>query len=314
MDDRKRYWVGAGLVLLSAFCFACKGILIKLAFRYPVDPIALLTLRMAFSLPFYLAIGQYLKRIEGPVSLSRREWVALAAVGITGYYFASLFNFIGLVYISASLERILLFIYPTFVLLLNAVGFSRRVTRQQVIALLLTYSGILLAFVGNIGASAHTNVMLGAFWVILSGLVYALYLVGSESVMRRLGSQRFTCYAMVAATVPTVLHGVVAHGEGLFHYPMPVYGLGLIMAIFVTVVPTFMMAEGIRRVGAGNTSIIASIGPIFTIGLSTAILHEVITWQQVAGTGLVLLGVFLTSWKTPKKLLISSNKYRNTIN
>lgn len=301
MDERKRYWVGVALVLLSAFCFACKGILIKLAFRYPVDPIALLTLRMAFALPFYLVIGHYLKRIEGPVSLSRREWAVLAAVGITGYYFASLFNFIGLLYISASLERILLFVYPTFVLLLNAVGFGRRVTRQQLVALLLTYSGILLAFVGNISTSAQANVMLGAFWVILSGLVYALYLVGSESVMRRLGSQRFTCYAMVAATVPTVIHGVAAHGETLLHYPTPVYGLGLIMAIFVTVIPTFMMAEGIRRVGAGNTSIIASIGPIFTIGLSTTILHEIISWQQIAGTGLVLLGVFLTSWSNQKK-------------
>jgi drug/metabolite transporter (DMT)-like permease len=301
MDERKRYWVGVILVLLSAFCFACKGVLIKLAFRYPVDPIALLTLRMAFALPFYLVIGQYLNRLEGPVSLSCREWVVLAAVGITGYYFASLFNFIGLVYISASLERILLFVYPTFVLLLNAVGFGRRVTRQQVIALLLTYSGILLAFVGNISTSAQANVILGAFWVILSGLVYALYLVGSESVMRRLGSQRFTCYAMVAATVPAVVHGVVAHGEALLHYPTPVYSLGLIMAIFVTVVPTFMMAEGIRRVGAGNTSIIASIGPIFTIGLSATILHEIISWQQVAGTSLVLFGIFLTSRPNPKK-------------
>lgn len=300
MENRGRYWVGVGFVLLSAFCFACKGILIKLAFRYPIDPIALLTLRMAFSLPFYLIIGRYLSRVEGPVTLSRRQWLELAAVGIAGYYFASLFNFIGLLYISASLERILLFVYPTFVLLLNAVGFGRRVTRQQVLALMLTYAGILLAFVGNIHTSAQQNIALGAFWVILSGLVYALYLVGSESAMRRLGSQRFTCYAMIAATIPTLFHGSVAHGEALFHFPAPVYWLGLVMAIFVTVLPTFMMAEGIRRVGAGNTSITASIGPIFTIGLSTTILHEEISWQQVVGTGLVLAGVFLISWRRTK--------------
>ncbi len=300
MENRGHYWVGIGFVLLSAFCFACKGILIKLAFRYPIDPIALLTLRMAFSLPFYLAIGQYLNRVEGPVTLSRRQWLILAAVGITGYYFASLFNFIGLLYISASLERILLFVYPTFVLLLNAIGFGRRVTRQQLLALLLTYAGILLAFIGNIRLSTQQDVALGAFWVILSGLVYALYLVGSESVMRQLGSQRFTCYAMVAATVPTLIHGTLAAGTQLFQYPTPVYWLGLLMALFVTVLPTFMMAEGIKRVGAGNTSIIASIGPIFTIGLSTTILHEAISWQQLVGTGLVLSGVFLTSWRRTK--------------
>ncbi|RYC67652.1 DMT family transporter [Spirosoma sordidisoli] len=293
-------WIGFLLVFLSAFCFACKGILIKLAYQYSIDSISLLTLRMLFALPFYIGIAVHLSRMAPAPSLSGRQWGLLAILGITGYYLASFFNFLGLVYITASLERILLFTYPTFVLLMNALGFGRRVTRLQLLALLLTYAGILVAFVGNIETTRQTNVLLGGFWVVLSGLVYAIYLVGSDRVIVGVGPQRFTCYAMMAATVPTVLHCALENGLQLGGYPWPVYALGLGMGIFVTVIPTFMMAEGIRRVGSGNTSIIGSIGPIFTIVLSTTILQERISWQQMVGTLLVLTGVFLIGWRGNK--------------
>lgn len=294
---RSRYWLGAGLVFLAAFCFAMKGILIKLAYQYPIDAISLLTLRMLFALPFYIGISIHLARKYPPVQLTIKQWATLAMLGITGYYFASFFNFLGLVYITASLERILLFVYPTFVLLMNAIGFGRRVTRLQGIALVLTYAGILLAFWGNVESSVQQNVALGAFWVILSGLVYAIYLVGSDRAISWVGSQRYTCYAMIAATVPTVLHCALQNGLDLVNYSRPVYWLGLGMAIFVTVIPTFMIAEGIKRVGSGNASIIASVGPIFTIILSTTVLHEKISQAQIVGTLLVLAGVFLIGWR-----------------
>ena len=300
---RSRYWIGAFLVFLAAFCFATKGILIKLAYQYPIDSISLLTLRMLFALPFYVIIALRLARKLPPVQLTTRQWISLAIFGITGYYLASFFNFLGLVYITASLERILLFVYPTFVLLMNAVGFGRRVTKLQVMALLLTYAGILLAFWGNIEHSVQKNVLLGAFWVILSGLVYAVYLVGSDRMIALVGSQRYTCYAMIAATVPTVLHCAIQNGLQLGGYPTPVYALGLGMGIFVTVIPTFMIAEGIKRVGSGNASIIASIGPIFTIVLSTTILHETISTEQIIGTLLVLAGVFLIGWRGNKQAI-----------
>jgi drug/metabolite transporter (DMT)-like permease len=300
-----RYWLGAFLVFLAAFWFACKGILIKLAYQYQIDSISLLTLRMLFALPFYIGILLNLSRRQLPVQLTGRQWIALATFGITGYYFASFFNFLGLVYITASLERILLFVYPTFVLLMNAVGFGRRVTKLQLVALLLTYAGILLAFWGNIETSAQKNVAWGAFWVILSGLVYAVYLVGSDQLIPLVGAQRYTCYAMIAATVPTVLHCAAQNGLHLGGYPMPVYALGLGMGIFVTVIPTFMIAEGIKQVGSGNASIIASIGPIFTIILSTTILHETISIEQIIGTLLVLAGVFLIGWRGKKQPISS---------
>jgi drug/metabolite transporter (DMT)-like permease len=289
------------LIFLAAFCFATKGILIKLAYQYPIDSISLLTLRMLFALPFYVIIALNLNRKLPPAKLTHRQWLALAFLGITGYYFASFFNFLGLVYITASLERILLFVYPTFVLLLNSIdGFGRqavRPTKLQLVSLGLTYAGILLAFVGNIKTSAQKDVLLGSFWVILSGLVYAVYLVGSDQMIKQVGAQRFTCYAMMAATVPTLVHCLVQNGLHLSTYPTPVYWLGLGMGIFVTVLPTFMIAEGIKRVGSGNASIIASVGPIFTIFLSTSILHEHISSAQIIGTALVLLGVFLIGWR-----------------
>ena len=305
--SRASYWIGAFLVFMSAFCFATKGILIKLAYQYSIDSISLLTLRMLFALPFYVGIALNLARKTPPAQLSLKQWITLSMLGITGYYFASFFNFLGLVYITASLERILLFVYPTFVLLMNAVGFGRRITRLQVVALVLTYAGILLAFWGTIETSAQKDILPGAFWVILSGFVYAIYLVGSDRMIALVGSQRYTCYAMIAATVPTVVHCVVQNRLQIGSYPMPVYALGLGMGIFVTVIPTFLIAEGIKRVGSGNASLIASIGPIFTIILSTTLLHEIISNEQIIGTLLVLAGVFLIGWRGRKQVNSLSN-------
>jgi drug/metabolite transporter (DMT)-like permease len=298
---RTRYWVGAACVLVAAFCFALKGVLIKVGYRYGVDTIDLLTLRMLFALPFYVGTLWVLSRRLPPVQLPARQWAMVALIGITGYYAASYFNFLGLVYINASLERILLFCYPTFVLLMNIGVVGRRVSGLQWLALALTYAGILMAFVPHLqSGGSQRNVWLGAFWVILSGLVYALYLVGSDSLIARLGSQRYTCYAMIAATVPTVLHNALENGLHLAHFPLPVYGLAILMALLNTVIPTFLMAEGIKRVGSSNTSIIGSIGPIFTIFLATSVLGEKITFWQIVGTLVVLTGVFLIGWKGRK--------------
>lgn len=297
---RSYYWLGAALVLVAAFCFACKGVLVKLAYQYRIDAISLVALRMLFSLPFYVGTAWRLSRQSTNVRLTLPQWSYLSLMGIVGYYFASYFNFLGLVYITASLERVLLFIYPTFVLLMGAFFFGRRITRLQYGALALTYLGIVLAFVPNIEAGEQKDLFWGAFWVIVSGIVYAVYLVGSDRIIPVVGSQKFTCYAMIAATVPTVIHVVVENGFTLLSFPAPVYYISLIMALFVTVLPTFMLAEGIKRVGSGNTSIIASIGPIFTIVLATLVLDERIDLLQMTGTLLVLAGVVLVGWKGKK--------------
>jgi drug/metabolite transporter (DMT)-like permease len=296
---RTYYWLGASLVLFSAFCFALKGIFIKLAFRYHIDAISLLTLRLGMALPIYLffAVRLSIRDRSTNKKLTLRQWFWLGTLGITGYYIASFFNFEAFNYISAGLERILLFTYPTFVLFINAIFRKKKVTKLQFLALGLTYSGILLAFLENIGSVQQKDLWTGAFWVMLSGIAYSLFLVGSEQVIPQVGAEKFTIYAMIAATLPTVLHCLALNHLQIWHYPAEVYWIGLTMAILVTVIPTFAITEGIKRVGASNASIIASIGPIFTIFLATSILDEVISWVQILGTLLVLLGVFLISWK-----------------
>ncbi|MEZ4903980.1 MAG: DMT family transporter [Spirosomataceae bacterium] len=297
---RSYYWIGAFLVFFAAFCFALKGIFIKLAYRYDIDAISLLVLRMGFALPIYVFFAFRVSSRTKNIKFTFKEWVWVAALGMMGYYFASFFNFEAFNYISASLERILLFIYPTFVLVINALVYKKTITRLQLLALFLSYSGILIAFLQNINSSQQNSVLIGAFWVILSGLSFALYLVGSDAIIPQVGSQKFTSYAMIAATFPVFIHCFVANGLQIWHYPAEVYWIGLTMAILVTVLPTFALVEGIKRIGSSNASIIASIGPIFTIFLATYILDEYISWPQILGTLLVLLGVFLIGWKGKK--------------
>ena len=298
-SPRVRYWIGAICVFLAAFCFALKGIMIKLAYQHGVDALSLLTLRMLFALPFYAGTLLWLSRRLPPAQLQSKQWGMVAVLGVTGYYAASYTNFLGLQYIDASLERILLFTYPTFVLLLNAFLLKKPVMPLQWGALVLTYLGIMLAFLPQLrgGGGLPSTVWLGTFWVVLSGLIYAVYLVGSDSMIGRLGAQRYTCYAILAATVPTVLHKAFTSGLNLSIFTAPVYVIGFSMALINTVIPTFLIAEGIKRVGSSNTSIIGSIGPVFTIFLASSILNEPIFMHQLIGTGFVLAGVTLTGWK-----------------
>jgi len=297
---RSYYWLGAFLVFFAAFCFALKGIFIKLAYRYDIDAISLLALRMGFALPIYVFFAFRFSSRSQNVKFSFREWSWVAALGIMGYYLASFFNFEAFNYISASLERILLFIYPTFVLVINALIRKKKITRLQLLALLLTYSGILIAFLRNVNPGQQKGLLIGAFWVILSGLAFALYLVGSDTIIPQVGPKKFTAYAMISATFPALIHCFFVNRFQIWHYPAQVYWIGLTMSILVTVLPTFALAEGIKRIGSSNASIIASIGPIFTIFLATYILDEHISSPQIFGTTLVLLGVFLISWKGQK--------------
>lgn len=301
MSDRTKYLIGALLVFGAAFGFALKGIFIKSAYKYGIDSISLLALRFLFSAPFYLItiFRTRLKEEVHPV-IANKIWCQVALVGFIGYYVSAYVNFLGLEYVSASLERILLFIYPTFVLLINAFLVKRKVSGMQWLALMITYAGISIAFTRHFEAHQQKNIALGAFLVILSGLTYSFYLVGSDKLIGKLGTTRFTSWAMLSALVPTLIHSYIYNGLDIFRFPAEVYVIALAMAVFSTVLPTFMFSAGIKRVGSGNASIIASIGPIFTIVLATVFLNEPIWLEQIIGTFLVLTGVFLVSWKGKK--------------
>ena len=297
--QQNNYLSGALMVIFSAFCFALKGIFIKIAYRYGIDTISLLTLRMLFSAPFYILIAVWISKKQDNMAISKNQWQWIAGLGIIGYYLSSFFDFESLNYITAHLERVLLFVYPTFVLFINAFFRKKPISKLQDLALGVTYFGIILAFSQNI-ETQQKDILLGAFWVILAGLIYACYLVGGDKIIPQVGSNRFTVYALLFATVPVVVHCFIKNQLHIWHYPKQIYVIGITMAIFVTVIPTFAMSEGIRRVGSGNTAIMASSGPIFTIVLATVFLGEQIAFLQIIGTLFVLLGVFLIGWKGEK--------------
>ena len=288
-------------VLLGAFGFSAKAVLVKLAYTYSyqLDAITLMVLRMAISLPFFLAVALWSAndsaRTNDAQRLSGQDWLMIFGLGLLGYYIASFLDFAGLQYISASLERLILFLYPTMVVLFTAALQRRAINRHQVLALALSYAGMILVFVDNMASIASSGLLLGSALVLSSAVAYAFFLMGSGMMVKRIGSTRFTAYSMTVACLATGLHFVIQHGSEMLNLPVNVYWLALIMAIFSTVLPAFLMNAGIRRIGAGSASIISSAGPIATLGLAFLLLGEALTLAQLAGTTLVLVGVYVIS-------------------
>ena len=288
------------MVCLAAIAFSGKAIIIKLAYRHGVDAVTLLALRMLFSAPLFGLLAIWAARQPGTERLSGPDLRAVAAAGFVGYYLASYFDFLGLQYITAALERLVLFLYPTFVLLLSALLFKRPITRRDVLAVVLSYVGIGFVFAHDLNTQ-QGNVVLGSFWVLLSALFYAAYLLGSGRLVGRVGSMRFACYAGLVSCVAVVAHFAITRPMGaIFAQPAPVYWLSLLMAVVSTVLPIVLTSEGIRRIGATHASVIGAVGPVATIFLGFAFLGEAITAVQVAGAALVLAGV-LTITLAPKK-------------
>ena len=293
----QRQLLGPFLVLLAATGFSFKAILIKILYaEFPVDPETLLALRMLFSLPFFLLMTGLSADSSRP--LERRDWLMLAAMGFVGYYLSSYLDFLGLQYISAGLERLILFLQPTMVVLLSAVFFRTAIRRHHAISLALSYTGIALVFASNLGLAADPHaVLLGSGLVFLSALAYAIYMMGSGRVIPRVGPARFTGYASTAACGFAIGQFFLGHDAAALLQPAKVYWLCIAMALISTVMPIWLMAEGIKRIGASQTSMIAAIGPVLTIFFGWLILNEAITPVQILGAALVLAGVLLVSLK-----------------
>lgn len=288
MSDRL---IGAAFVMFAAVAFSFKAILVKLAYRHGVDPVTLLALRMAFSAPFFVLIAAWWSRDGSLGRLSLPDWSRVAALGMLGYYLASYFDFLGLQYISAALERLVLFLYPTFVVLISAVLYARRITRRDVFALLLSYGGISLVVAGDFSAG-HRNVALGVFWVLLSALCYAIYLVGNGRMVSTMNSVVFACVASVFSCVGVLIHFLlVGEASQLWSQPAPVYLHAGIMAVVSTVLPVIVMSEGIRRIGPSHASMLGTVGPVATIVFGATLLGEPITAIQLIGAALVMAGV-----------------------
>lgn len=291
---RSSQFVGSVLVFIAAICFSAKAIMIKLAFNYQIDPLSLLFLRMIFSLPFFIIIPLLLHKQKPQTAPTSADYLKLVALGIVGYYASSMLDFTGLQYVTAGLERLILYMYPTIVAILLFVLFKKSIGTKGVIALLLSYAGILLVFLNGHFAE-QPNVYKGALFIFASACTYAIYLVGSSSLIPKFGSVRFTAYVMIVSCTSVIVHFLFLQTGSILDYPKPVYVLGISIALLSTVLPTFMISEGIKMIGAGKAAIIGSIGPVATIVLGYIFLHEPITWNEVCGTSLVLAGVLLVS-------------------
>lgn len=290
---------GFAIALCGAILFSTKAIFVKLAFHSThTDAVTLLSLRMLFSLPFYLCIAFFASRKEGVSKLSLKQWFYIGLVGLLGYYFSSLFDFIGLQYVSAGLERLILFLYPTFSVLLNASVFKTRISRVQIIALLFTYAGIGLAYFGEFKIdTGNPNFFYGSFMIFLCSITYSFYLVGTGRLVKKVGATRFTAYAMLFATLGIFLHYFSTKSISSFVFTPLLISYGALLAIIATVIPSFMISNAMKKIGSNNVSIITGIGPVSTIIQAHYILGEKIFTEQILGTILVVIGVLLIGWR-----------------
>ena len=290
---------GLFVALTGAILFSTKAIIVKKAFAATqVDAVSLLTLRMAFSLPFYLGAAYFISRHTGNVKMTKRQWCLTFLVGITGYYLSSLFDFLGLQYISAGLERLILFLYPTFAVLLNYFIFKQAIQKNQWIALVLTYLGIGLALSGEIRINAADEKLLwGSFLVFVCAVTYSFYIVGSGKIIPSIGAAKFTAYAMLSATIGVFAHFLIKGNYTQLAQIDSLLTYGFLLAVLATVVPSFLISNAMKRIGSSNVAIISSIGPVSTILQAHFFLGEKIFPEQIAGTVLVILGVLLLGWK-----------------
>ncbi len=303
-DNRaaKRPLAGLILVLFAAFSFSAKAVIIKVAYGYgtQVTPIVLMALRMAMALPFFIVAICIIERRNDHPPLSAGDKRRLVGLGVIGFYLAAYFDFLGLNYISASLERLILLLYPTFVVLLSAFFLRRAITAREAVSLIISYVGIVIVFYEEF-TIAGQNTLLGSAFILASAAAFAIYLFGSGEMVKRLGAMRFTAYAMTIACLATLIHFGIQYDDAVTQLPTEVYGLALLMAVLSTVIPTFLMNAGIHHLGASHAAIISALGPVMTIFLAYLILNEQLTPVQCLGAGLVVVGAFVVSSRAKKR-------------
>ncbi len=285
---------GLAIAIAGAVLFSTKAVVAKLLYRYHIDAVTLIAFRMLFSLPVFAGVAIWKMRTQPPLSNADR-W-RLVGLGLVGYYLSSYLDFLGLQYISVGLERLILFLTPTFVLLITAVFLKRRIGAAQWLALGLSYCGIVLVFVHDLQGGAG-SIVTGSLLVLGSAMAYAVYLLGTGEMVRRIGSLRLVAYAMCVSSVACIAQFFILRPASLLIQPLQVYGLSLVNGIFCTIFPVFMTMIAVQRIGAATASQAGMIGPVSTLFLGWALLGEPITTVQLGGTGLVLAGIYMLSLK-----------------
>jgi drug/metabolite transporter (DMT)-like permease len=285
-------WVGYAFAATGAFLFATKSIIIKLAYAEGVDAETLLALRMAMSLPFYLLVGLWAVRSDRagppPAVPRRRAMIQAAFVGLLGYWFSSYADFKGLEYISAQFERLILFTYPLFVVLLGAAFFGQRVRARALLAFIVSYSGLAMIFTQDFAASGNTA-LYGCAWVLAAAVAFGLYQLLAREIIGTLGARMFTCIAMSAASVAAIAQYLLLHP--IEPLSARVLWLGVVIAIAATVLPSFFMNAALSRISAQANATVSTMSPVGTIVLAVVVLGDRLTTVDIVGSALVLLGV-----------------------
>ncbi len=289
-----RGW-GIAFAVCGVLAFSVRPILIKLSYAaHPVSPTTLLFLRMTLSLPFFLVIGWWLRRQEP--RLTGRDWMNVGVLGFLGYYGASFLDFLGLQYVGAGVGRLILFLFPTLVLLLSFLFLHKRPTARELAALAVSYAGIALVVSNQIAPSEQGRLFLfGALLIFGGALLYAVYLVAGSQVVKRVGSMRFTAYSMAISSLPAVVQFALLEPPGALDLPPAVWGYAGVLATFSTVLPVFLQAESLKRIGANHFALIGAVGPVSVAVTSALGLDEPFTWLQALGGLLVISGVLLVS-------------------
>ena len=291
-----------GLLLagLGAIAFSGKAIIVKLAYRYGVDAVTLIMYRMLFALPLFLLLAWW-AGLRKP-ALTWRDARTIVGLGFCGYYLSSFLDFAGLRYISASLERLILYLNPTLVLVLGALLFRKKVTRAQIIALAVSYCGVLCVF-GREMSLQGADVPLGATLVFCSAVSYAVYLTYSGEEVRRLGALRLTGLATSVACIICIAQFLVLRPLAAMAVPTEVLWLSVLNATLCTFAPVVMVMMAIERIGATLTAQTGAIGPLSTILMAVALLGEPFTAWVALGTVLVLAGIWLLARPQPASAL-----------
>lgn len=286
---------GIILAIIGVVLFSAKAVLVKLAYKYDISSEHLLLFRMLFSLPIYLVFAVYKKPLQAQKN-KNSDYLWILFFGFAGYYLASYFDFLGLQYIKAGLERIILFTYPTLVIIISWIFLKKRITNKQLYAIIIAYIGVVITFWGELQID-NTHTILGISFIFLSAFMYAAYLVGSGWLIPKFGVITFTSYAMIVSCLCIIVQYMVFDRQDLTNYPLELYIICIIIAVFSTIIPSYLVSAAIAKLGASDFSIIASLGPVSTIVLAYFFLGENLSHIQVFGAVVVILGIYVITKK-----------------
>lgn len=280
--------------------FAFRPVLVKLGYEAsaptnPASATTLLFLRMILSVPFFIALAWWFRKAP---PLAPRDWLGIVGLGLMGYYLSSLLDFLGLQFVSAGTGRLIMFLYPTLVIILSALLLAKKPTARELVALPLTYAGIALVLSQSLGAEGtHERFAFGAALIFASAMCYAIYLVTGSALVHRVGAARFTAYTMIVSTIPAVIQFAALESAASLALPALAWGYVVLLATACTVMPVFLVAEALKRIGANQFALIGALGPVTTVLADFVLLDGRLGMVQVVGAALVISGVVLVSLK-----------------